>query len=62
MQKKLHSRKIFTMKQWCEKNGYPGVTNECLLSATGSENEEVRDMAKKARMVNIIDKGKKNGQ
>ena len=30
-----------TLKQWCIKNGYGGVTKECLLSANNSKNEEL---------------------
>ena len=54
---KLTNRGIFTLRNWCEANGHKGVTKECLLSAKKSDNKKVREMAKEARIKNII-KGK----
>ena len=51
---KLRNRGLFTLSGWCKKNGYPGVTKECILSAEGSENKKLRKMAKEARLKNIL--------
>ena len=50
----LGGKTVFTLKQWCITNGYPGVTNECILSAEGSSNERIKKLAKKERIHNII--------
>tara|TARA_Y100001973_G_scaffold83376_2_gene123549 strand:- start:15408 stop:15563 length:156 start_codon:yes stop_codon:yes gene_type:complete len=46
--------KVFTITQWCRKNGYGGVTKECLSSAILSENDKIVDMAKKRKLQNLI--------
>ena len=50
---KLHSRGIVTLKNWCEKNGYDGVTKECVISASNSPDKEVQDMAKQYKLKSI---------
>ena len=50
---KLHSRGIVTLKDWCEKNGYDGVTKECVISASNSPDEEVQEMAKQHKLKSI---------
>ena len=49
---KSGSKKIFSLKGWCQNNGYKGVTRECILSAIGSENEKVKGWAKEALVRN----------
>ena len=44
-----------TLKGWCEKNGYPGVTKECVLSAFQSENPDIHKLAKRKKLEGIID-------
>lgn len=44
---------VFSLKQWCQKNGYDGVTRQCVISARSSENEKVREWAKDAMVRNI---------
>ena len=58
---KLRDRGIFTLKGWCNRNGYPGITQECILSAMGSEDKKLQGLAKDARMKNIV-KEKKDGR
>ena len=61
---KLHSRGIVTLKDWCEKNGYDGVTKECVISASNSPDEEVQEMAKQHKLKSIAggSDGKGNGK
>jgi len=58
----LGNKRVFTLKAWCDSNGYDGVTKECILSASGSENPKVVALAKKAKLTGIAKdiKGKKN--
>ena len=53
---KLRNRKIFTMKEWCKRNGYDGVTKECLLSASQQENSKLKEMAKEHLKTGIVNK------
>ena len=48
----MATKKILNLKGWCQKNGYPGVTKECVLSAIGSEDENVKGWAKEALIRN----------
>ena len=48
MPSKLSKRGITTLKQWCVSNGYNGVTNECILSATQSNDPTLQGMGKQA--------------
>ena len=50
----LHSRAIVTLKNWCEKNGYDGVTKECVISASNSSDEAVQEMAKQHKLKSIV--------
>jgi hypothetical protein len=43
-----------TLRQWCNKNGYPGVTEECILSAFNSDEPKVQQLAKKEKLKGII--------
>ena len=51
---KQQSKGVLTMKQWCEKNGYDGVTKECLLSASQQENPKLKEMAEEHLKTGII--------
>ena len=52
-QSSLHKRKIETLREWCVNNNYPGVTKECILSASQSDDPKLRDMAKSAKLINL---------
>ena len=34
-----------TLKDWCERNGYSGLTKECMLHALNSDDKEVKMLA-----------------
>ncbi len=51
---RLRSRGIFTMESWCKKNGYNGVTKECLLSASQQEDGKLRKMAETHLKTKIV--------
>ena len=36
---------VVTIEQWCGKNGYDGVTKECLISASQQDDPKVVQMA-----------------
>ena len=42
------------MESWCKKNGYPGVTKECLLSASQQEDSKLNSMAEEHLKTGII--------
>ena len=44
------------MSAWCKKNGYGGVTKECLLSASQQEDEKLSEMAKEHLKTGIVNK------
>ena len=50
----LSKRGIFTMEAWCKKNGYEGVTKECVLSASQQQDPKLQEMAKKHLKQGII--------
>ena len=39
-----------TLVGWCKKNGHPGVTKECMLSAFNSSDPEVQSLAKREKL------------
>ena len=43
-----------TLRGWCEKNGYPGVTKECVLSAFQSDNPEIQELAKRKKLEGLL--------
>ncbi len=43
-----------TIRQWCQINGYGGVTNECLKSAILSNDTKVVEMARRRKLNNLI--------
>lgn len=49
----LTKRGIFTLKDWCTKNGYNGVTRECVMSAMQNNDPKVNKMAKKAVLTRV---------
>ena len=53
---KLRSRGIITLKQWCEKNGYNGVTQECIVSASQQEDPKLKKMANTHLQSGIVKK------
>ena len=61
-QKSLRDRKIFTLKQWCQANGHDGVTEQCIMSASGSENKRIVELARKHRLSGIAIKDKIKGE
>ena len=52
-QSNLHKRNIQTLREWCVNNNYPGVTKECILSASQSDDPKLRDMAKSAKLTEL---------
>jgi hypothetical protein len=46
-----------TLSSWCKKNGYGGVTEECILNAFNSDDPKVQGLAKKEKLKNIAKKG-----
>ena len=46
--------------QWCRSNNYPGVTDECVLSAFQSNDPKIQDLAKKAKLKGIANGKKEN--
>jgi len=51
---RLRTRGIFTMKSWCIKNGYDGVTKECLLSASQQGDSKLKEMAESHLKTGIV--------
>lgn len=49
--------KKVSLKNWCESNGYNGVTQECIRSAFQSQDKKVQSMAKK-QMIKGMSYGK----
>ena len=58
----LRNRGIVTLRDWCNTNGYPGVTKECILSASNSDDPRLRDMAKNADAVSKVKEDKSYGR
>ena len=54
----MPDKPILTLKAWCEKNNYPGVTKECVLSAFNSNDPEVQKLAKREKLKGVIENGK----
>ena len=44
------------LKEWCQKNGYDGVTQECVMSAYQSQDPKIQQMAKEATLKKITKK------
>ena len=50
-------KNIITLRDWCIKNNYPGVTKECVMSAFNSNNSRIVDLAKKEKLKGMIKNG-----
>jgi len=46
--------KEITLKGWCDKNGYPGVTKECVMSAFQSPNPDIQKLAKREKLKGLL--------
>ena len=44
-----------SLSDWCKKNGYDGVTKECIVSAFQSKDPVVQKHAKKERIKQMIE-------
>ena len=49
--------KPVVLKDWCSKNGYPGVTKECVASAFNSDDKEIQNLAKREKLKGLIKDG-----
>ena len=45
---------IVTLADWCRKNNYPGVTKECVLSAYGSSDPKIQELAKREKLKGVL--------
>jgi len=54
------SQQTKTLRQWCEKNGYGGVSKECVLSAFQSPDPKIQQLAKRKKLEGLLptNKGK----
>ena len=43
-----------TMGEWCTKNGYSGVTSECVLSAFNSNDPKIQKLAKREKLKGML--------
>lgn len=55
----LRKRGINTLKQWCLSNGYNGVTKECVMSATQSNDPKLQNMGKQAVLQRVASEQEK---
>ena len=53
----LKVKKHITLESWCDKNGYGGVTKECVMSAFQSQNPDIVELAKKEKLKGMIKNG-----
>ena len=56
----LRKRGITTLKQWCIGNGYNGVTKECVMSATQSNDPKLQSMGKQAVLQRVASEQEKS--
>lgn len=54
----MSQSKTKTLRQWCEKNGYDGVTKECVTSAFQSPDPKIQQLAKRKKLEGMIQNGK----
>ena len=45
---------VITLADWCKKNKYPGVTQECVVSAFQSNDPEIQELAKREKLKGLI--------
>ncbi len=48
---------VVTLADWCRKNNYPGVTKECVLSAYGSNDPKIQELAKREKLKGVLKNG-----
>jgi hypothetical protein len=53
------NKEIITLKGWCSKNGYPGVTKQCVMSAFQSPDPQIQNLAKREKMKGMIENGER---
>tara|TARA_Y100001963_G_C6487386_1_gene311808 strand:+ start:132 stop:290 length:159 start_codon:yes stop_codon:yes gene_type:complete len=46
--------KNITLKGWCQSNGYPGVTKQCILNAFNSDDPNIQHLAKREKLKGMI--------
>ena len=46
-------RTHLTLSSWCETNGYGTTTKECIMSAFGSNEPHIQELAKKEKLKGI---------
>ena len=44
-----------SLRDWCEKNGYDGITKECVNSAFNSPDPKVQEQAKREKLKQMIE-------
>ena len=47
------ANKVITLRDWCTKNGYKGVTKQCVLSAFQSKDPKIQAMAKREKLKGV---------
>ena len=57
-QRRNVAKPIITLRDWCMKNNYPGVTKACVMSAFQSDNPQVVELAKREKLKGVIKNGK----
>ena len=55
----MADKPVLTLGDWCEKNNYPGITKECLLSAFQSDDPSIQELAKREKLKGVIQNGNK---
>ena len=53
------AKPVITLVDWCKKNKYPGVTQECVVSAFQSNDSNIQELAKKEKLKGLIKNGTK---
>ena len=48
------SQQTKTLRQWCESNGYGGVSKECVLSAFQSPDPKIQQLAKRKKLEGLM--------
>lgn len=51
------AKPAITLADWCKKNKYPGVTQECVVSAFQSNNPKIQELAKREKLKGLIKNG-----
>ena len=53
------NNKQITLSGWCQKNGYPGITKQCVMSAFQSPDPQIQNLAKREKMKGMIENGER---